>query len=118
MCREFYDDIPPMHLYNFVNGMKGYTGHEDTVQGHRDGKSDPGSRFDWDRFIRMLSGQEDDMAELVKEQAEPYVWVVAGNWKRYLHRMVDARALGISGEVKEVPAGTLRGLGRADQGQW
>jgi hypothetical protein len=60
VCREFYPDIPPMHIFNAVNGIQGYTGHEDTAQGHRDGKSDPGDPFNWDKFLRMLRAKEED----------------------------------------------------------
>ncbi len=63
VCRAYYVEIPPMHILGFRNGSQGYTGHEDTMQGMRAGKSDPGPMFDWDRFIRML-WEEDDMAAM------------------------------------------------------
>ncbi len=60
ICKEYYPWIAPMHVVVYQNGSHGYTGHEDTAQGRRVGKSDPGSLFDWTRFINMLL--EDDMA--------------------------------------------------------
>jgi hypothetical protein len=33
---------------------RGIIGHEETEQGRRCGKSDPGPRFDWDRFMRLV----------------------------------------------------------------
>ena len=55
--------VPPVYLPHYSNGMEGFTGHEDSEQGVRDGKSDPGSMFDWDRFIAMIQEpvEEDDM---------------------------------------------------------
>lgn len=56
--------VPPVYLPHYSNGMEGFTGHEDSEQGVRSGKSDPGSLFDWDRFISMIQKphQEDDMS--------------------------------------------------------
>ena len=58
--------VPPVYLPHFSNGMEGFTGHEDSEQGVRDGKSDPGLEFDWDRFISMIKEpeQEDDMGKV------------------------------------------------------
>ncbi len=55
--------VPPVYLPHYSNGMSGFTGHEDSEQGVRDGKSDPGTEFDWDRFIAMIKEpeQENDM---------------------------------------------------------
>ncbi len=50
--------VPPVYLPHYSNGMEGFTGHEDSEQGVRDGKSDPGDQFDWDRFIAMIQEPE------------------------------------------------------------
>ncbi|KKK48681.1 hypothetical protein LCGC14_3142690 [marine sediment metagenome] len=52
--------VPPIYLPHYSNGMEGFTGHEDSEQGVRDGKSDPGSEFDWDRFIAMIQQPEQE----------------------------------------------------------
>ena len=75
--------VPPIYLPHFSNGMEGFTGHEDSEQGVRDGKSDPGSEFDWDRFISMIkeSGQnrEGDMTtyKLFQTWGPPQLWLIA-----------------------------------------
>ena len=48
--------IPIVHLSTFLYGdaQRGFVGHEETQQGRRDGKSDPGPQFDWAKFIGML----------------------------------------------------------------
>ena len=64
VCREYVKmGVPPVYLPHYSNGMEGFTGHEDSEQGVRDGKSDPGSMFDWDRFIAMIQEpvEGDDM---------------------------------------------------------
>jgi hypothetical protein len=38
-------------------GLPGIVGHEDTEQGKRGGKSDPGPKWDWDKFIKMVRGE-------------------------------------------------------------
>ena len=78
----------------------------------------PSGRIPWAAITNALYAEEDDMAELVQERGKRFIWVVAGNWKRYLHKMADADELGISRKVKKVAAGTLNSLGRADQGRW
>ena len=103
VCRELYPDIPPIHVLNSRNGMEGYTGHEDTAQGHRDGKSDPGDPFDWDKFLRML--QEDDMratARIVGEQSSVgYFEWLTGATRHYIPTAAAVQTL-IDGGV--VPA--------------
>ena len=57
--------IPIVHLptLKWQDGRKGFVGHEETEQGLRDGKSDPGPPFDWVKFTNMLKAEtEDDMA--------------------------------------------------------
>ena len=57
--------IPVVHLPTLEAGdsRRGFVGHEETEQGLRDGKSDPGPPFDWPKFISMLKAEtEEDMA--------------------------------------------------------
>lgn len=53
-CHNF--SIPKEYLYVYIDGMKGITGHENLPQGVRDGKSDPGPMWDWDKFMNILRG--------------------------------------------------------------
>lgn len=55
---EFYPDIPRIHNTRWTNGEGGFTGHEESPQGIRDGKSDPGDPFGWNKFLRMLKEAE------------------------------------------------------------
>lgn len=52
LCKDF--NIRKVYLPSYSNGMNGITGHEDTEQGQRDVKSDPGWQWDWDKFITIL----------------------------------------------------------------
>ena len=109
--------VPPVYLPHYSNGMEGFTGHEDSEQGVRDGKSDPGSMFDWDRFIAMIQEpvEEDDMKpQLIREASSPYVFILDGVWYSYLRRLEDASELGIPTAIKVVKDGTLKSCARAD----
>ena len=72
--------VPPVYLPHYSNGMEGFTGHEDSEQGVRDGKSDPGSMFDWDRFIAMIQEpvEEDDMTtyKLLHSWGPARLWLI------------------------------------------
>lgn len=46
--------IPKRRVYSQYT--PGIVGHEDTEQGKKDGKSDPGPAFDWPRFMRLVQG--------------------------------------------------------------
>ena len=49
--------IPVIHLpiLEYGDSRRGFVGHDETQQGRRDGKSDPGPQFDWAKFIGMLT---------------------------------------------------------------
>ncbi len=51
-CNKF--GIPMVYRPAFSNGMRGLSGHEDTDQGRRDGKSDPGLNWNWEKFMKIL----------------------------------------------------------------
>ena len=73
--------VPPVYLPHFSNGMAGFTGHEDSEQGVRDGKSDPGPEFDWPRFIAAIQEPEQggDMTsyKLFQTWGPPQLWLIA-----------------------------------------
>ncbi len=65
ICQGYVDlGVPILYLERFSNGSKGFTGHENTTQGKRVGKTDPGYMFDWDMFLGMLKGDDTDMSWL------------------------------------------------------
>lgn len=67
VCRGFMADynVPAIHCVSSI--MPGFIGHEETAQGKRNGKSDPGRLFDWDRFISSLT-------EPVQEDIPTMTW--------------------------------------------
>ena len=56
--------VPAQRIY--TTSAKGFVGHQDTAQGKRFGKSDPGGGFAWNAFIAAL--EEDEMTP--EEKAE------------------------------------------------
>ncbi len=54
VCRGYRDDfgVPAIHAINSTIG--GFIGHQETAQGIRNGKSDPGHLFPWPSFIGAL----------------------------------------------------------------
>ena len=54
--------IPVVHLptLEWADGRRGFVGHEETEQGLRDGKSDPGPPFDRAKFIHMLKAETEE----------------------------------------------------------
>ena len=75
--------VPPVYLPHFSNGMEGFTGHEDSEQGVRDGKSDPGPEFDWPRFIASIqepASKEDDMKPFLAWDRDRQRIYLVGPW--------------------------------------
>jgi len=56
VCRGYTEDfsVPPFHVSSSIE--LGFIGHQETSQGRRNGKSDPGHLFPWDWFISRLQG--------------------------------------------------------------
>ena len=55
VCRDDYMagfGVPAVHAKD--SSEPGFIGHQETAQGRRNGKSDPGVKFDWDLFFRLL----------------------------------------------------------------
>ncbi len=77
--------VPVLYEPFYVNGRKGFTGHEDSTHGKQNGKSDPGDLFDWPKFIGMLRGEteeeeDDDMAKLILLKAPNDTAVYVTDW--------------------------------------
>jgi N-acetyl-anhydromuramyl-L-alanine amidase AmpD len=68
VCKGYVADfgVAPAHVQD--SKTSGFVGHQETVQGRRNGKSDPGSLFDWDGFIAAL--KEDDLSEAEKQELD------------------------------------------------
>ena len=62
VCKGYVQDfgVSPVH------SMTGFIGHQQTPQGKRVGKSDPGMLFDWTGFINKLSATPPSMLEEMK----------------------------------------------------
>lgn len=68
---------------------------------------------EWAVIAADRSDEEPEMTPyLARERGSPYVWIVWGNSRSYLHHFDHARALGIPPGVRLLPAGTLSSLGR------
>lgn len=69
--------LAPVHVTDV--DRRGIIGHEDTDQGRRDGKSDPGARWDWDRFIPKVAARLEEL-----EGAEPAYRMVGEEIRAFL----------------------------------
>lgn len=54
VCRAYRDDFGVVAVRVMDSHTPGFIGHQDTVQGHKAGKSDPGVLFPWVQFITDL----------------------------------------------------------------
>lgn len=82
----------------------GIIGHEDSEQGKRSGKTDPGPRWDWDRFMGMVKGGGSSLSEQQTAELRPLLdigWGNANEIARYTKLLSDpdvrkkAQALGL-----------------------
>lgn len=55
VCKGYRDDfgVPAVHAPSVL--IRGFLGHQETVQGKKSGKTDPGKLFPWDTFITALN---------------------------------------------------------------
>lgn len=68
VCRDDYladFGVPPVHARTSTE--PGFIGHQETAQGKRNGKSDPGHKFDWELFLHLLQWQE-------RAEETPMIW--------------------------------------------
>ncbi len=126
-CRPYVRaGVPPVYLPHYSNGMEGFTGHEDSEQGVRAGKSDPGLQFDWDRFIAMLQEpQEDDMVTLLRLgngnplKWSPYTYVTDGFELRHVtdpDNALELYALGVWPDPAKAPLTSMGALQQLNGG--
>lgn len=57
----------------------GFVGHEDTANGRKTGKSDPGSKFPWDSFIREVNRRVEARRNPTPAPAPPAVKPIGAN---------------------------------------
>ncbi len=114
--------VPARHARSSTE--PGFIGHEETAQGKRDGKSDPGRLFDWDRFILSLreepKQEEPPMMTWARLKDRPegvmfrtyLLWADAGGLKsRFVPNFEEHQALeesGVAGSLREMSIETLR----------
>lgn len=81
VCRGYMEDfaIPPVHAR--WSNEAGFIGHEETAQGKRNGKSDPGHLFPWSAFIATLAGGDDDMTAEEETRLALIRMLAAGDYK-------------------------------------
>lgn len=54
VCRGYVEDFGVDARHGTTSTSGGFVGHQETAQGRRNGKSDPGHLFPWDQFIQRL----------------------------------------------------------------
>lgn len=68
VCCGYIEDFGVAAVHATASTQAGFIGHQETAQGRRNGKSDPGRLFPWEWFINALQG--DDMSEAEKQELE------------------------------------------------
>ena len=113
-CLEYA--IPMVRLTEWTSEGRGIIGHEDSRQGLRVGKSDPGPMFPWNTFIGMVREEEATMTfeEFVRKWLGPlYQYYLehpteeisdAWNWWKRLPSMQSEELDRRLGEVEEASA--------------
>lgn len=69
VCRGYVQDfhVPAIHVGSSTE--PGFVGHQETIQGRRNGKSDPGHLFPWLSFIAALEG-DPDLSEQERQELD------------------------------------------------
>lgn len=69
--------VEPVHIQDIT--QSGFVGHQETPQGLRVGKSDPGSLFNWGAFIASLEedmaltdGEKDEIRRIARDEIEKH----------------------------------------------
>jgi N-acetyl-anhydromuramyl-L-alanine amidase AmpD len=75
----------------FTQEQAGLIGHEDTEQGKRHGKTDPGPRFDWDRLLGLV-GEASEQSAVSVDELELKAWGPCWRAKEYLEGVVATAA--------------------------
>lgn len=88
VCRGYIEDfgVPPTHTRD--SGFAGFIGHEESTQGRRDGKSDPGRMFPWVWFIDQLGG----LSTPLKYDREQALWALLSLAREYGLKKFEPRA--------------------------
>lgn len=55
VCRGYRDDFGVPAVHSTQSSVPGFIGHQETTQGRRDGKSDPGRLFPWGEFMAAMT---------------------------------------------------------------
>lgn len=74
ICKGYVNDfgVPPVHTLD--SNSQGFIGHEETAQGKRAGKSDPGRLFDWELFLRLLNDTSAPPEEEENDMKSHHAW--------------------------------------------
>lgn len=56
VCKGYVKDFGVAPVHTLSSSASGFIGHQETAQGRRVGKSDPGAGFPWDGFISAVAG--------------------------------------------------------------
>lgn len=103
-------NVPAIHATSSTE--PGFIGHEETEQGKRSGKSDPGGLFDWDEFINALVEREEEIAmpAIIQDPSTPgfdtYLFEGRGVYRRlkdWVERHGEAALHNLPNEPREVP---------------
>jgi hypothetical protein len=121
ICRDYMVayGVPPVHVHD--SREPGFVGHQETLQGKRFGKSDPGHLWDWERFIGLLQ-PEGEISEMIwmalRDRPEDKVFRSYLGWadreglkSRFVPNFEEHQALEethVAGELRFVSIETLR----------
>ena len=110
VCRGYVEDfgVPAVHVGS--SREPGFIGHQETAQGRRNGKSDPGRLFPWEQFIARLN-DGGDMDRETRHQIEDREGRVVRDWLGAMHHNYrlnrQARVLEIIDPATREVVGTM-----------